>query len=79
MHNLQLLAKALNINLEVLTGNKEEDASFEILTASQVKIFADITNMVAQTIIEQNVNLSIGAPVEEDPKMLIWDFCILIS
>jgi transcriptional regulator with XRE-family HTH domain len=52
MHNLQLLAKALNINLEVLTGNKEEDDSFEILTASQVKIFADITNMMTQTIIE---------------------------
>jgi hypothetical protein len=45
--------------LEVLTGNKEEDDSFEILTASQVKIFADITNMMTQTIIEQNVNLSI--------------------
>ena len=60
MHNLQLLAKALDINLEVLTGNKEEDANLEILTANQVKIFADITNMVAQTIIEQNVNLSVS-------------------
>ena len=60
MHNLQLLAKALDINLEVLTGNKEEDANLEILTASQVKIFADITNIMTKIIIEQNANLSIG-------------------
>ena len=60
MHNLQLLAKVLDVNLEVLTGNKEEDGNLEILTASQVKIFADITNMMTKIVIEQNINLSAG-------------------
>ena len=29
--------------------------------------------------IGENLTHTITAPVEEDPKMLIWDFCILIS
>ena len=34
---------------------------------------------ITETFADPTLDVTFTAPVEEDPKMLIWDFCILIS
>jgi transcriptional regulator with XRE-family HTH domain len=54
--NLQLIAKALDINLAALVVDSE--VSTEVLTVDQMKIFSKSTNLTINMLVEKNLNFS---------------------
>ncbi|WP_250311050.1 helix-turn-helix domain-containing protein [Rickettsia endosymbiont of Oedothorax gibbosus] len=54
--NLQLIAKALDINLAALVVDNE--VSTEVLTVDQMKIFSKSTNLTINMLVEKNLNFS---------------------
>jgi len=56
--NLQLIAKALGVNLESLLLD-EDKLMTDTLTAEQIKIFCDTTNSITASIMEKKIDISI--------------------
>ncbi|WP_342271064.1 helix-turn-helix transcriptional regulator [Candidatus Tisiphia endosymbiont of Parasteatoda lunata] len=56
-NNLQLIAKALDINLEALVIDNE--INLEILTVDQIKIFSKATSATINILIERNLSFSL--------------------
>ncbi|WP_341751293.1 MULTISPECIES: helix-turn-helix domain-containing protein [unclassified Candidatus Tisiphia] len=56
-NNLQLIAKALDINLEALVIDNE--INLEILTIDQIKIFSKATSATINILIERNLSFSL--------------------
>lgn len=56
-NNLQLIAKALDINLETLVVDNE--INLEILTVDQIKIFSKATSATISMLIERNLSFSL--------------------
>ncbi|MDN3030703.1 MAG: helix-turn-helix transcriptional regulator [Candidatus Tisiphia sp.] len=54
--NLQLIAKALDVNLEALIVDSE--INLEVLTVEQMKIFSKATSITINMLIEKNLNFS---------------------
>ncbi|WP_250310802.1 helix-turn-helix domain-containing protein [Rickettsia endosymbiont of Oedothorax gibbosus] len=54
--NLQLIAKALDVNLEALIVDSE--INLEALTVEQMKIFSKATSITINMLIEKNLNFS---------------------
>ncbi|WP_425360418.1 helix-turn-helix domain-containing protein [Candidatus Tisiphia endosymbiont of Ceraclea dissimilis] len=54
--NLQLIAKALDVNLEALIVDSE--INLEVLTVEQIKIFSKATSITINMLIEKNLNFS---------------------
>ncbi|HJD56528.1 MULTISPECIES: helix-turn-helix domain-containing protein [unclassified Candidatus Tisiphia] len=56
--NLQLIAKALDVNLEALVVDNE--ANLEVMTVDQMKIFSKATSLTINILTEKNLNFSFG-------------------
>jgi hypothetical protein len=56
--NLQLIAKALEVNLESLLFD-EDKLMTDTLTAEQIKIFCDTTNSITASILEKKIDITI--------------------
>ena len=56
--NLQLIAKALGVNLESLLFD-EDKLMTDTLTAEQIKIFCDTTNSITASILEKKIDITI--------------------
>ncbi|WP_425362696.1 helix-turn-helix domain-containing protein [Candidatus Tisiphia endosymbiont of Hybos culiciformis] len=54
--NLQLIAKALDVNLEALIVDSE--INLGVLTVDQMKIFSKATSLTINMLIERNLNFS---------------------
>ncbi|MDR0296496.1 MAG: helix-turn-helix transcriptional regulator [Rickettsia sp.] len=54
--NLQLIAKALDVNLEALVVDNE--VNLEVLTIDQMKIFSKATSLTINMLTEKNLNFS---------------------
>lgn len=54
--NLQLIAKALDVNLEALVVDNE--VNLEVLTVDQMKIFSKSTSITINMLTEKNLNFS---------------------
>ena len=58
-HNLQLIAKALNVNLEsILIGY--EDIQLDSLSHKQIKAYLDATSATIEIILEKKLNFSLN-------------------
>jgi len=58
-HNLQLIAKALNVNLESILIDYE-DANLDSLSPQQMQAFVEATNTTVSIIIEKELNFSLN-------------------
>jgi len=58
-HNLQLIAKALDVNLESILLD-DEDMQFDSLSHQQMQAFADAASAMIAIIIEKNGNFSLN-------------------
>jgi transcriptional regulator with XRE-family HTH domain len=56
--NLQLIAKALDVNLEALVVDNE--ANLEVMTVDQMKIFSKATSLTINILTKKNLNFSFG-------------------
>ncbi|WP_425361976.1 helix-turn-helix domain-containing protein [Candidatus Tisiphia endosymbiont of Mystacides longicornis] len=54
--NLQLIAKALDVNLEALVVDNE--VNLEVMTVDQMKIFSKSTSITINMLTEKNLNFS---------------------
>ncbi|WP_375333511.1 helix-turn-helix domain-containing protein [Candidatus Tisiphia endosymbiont of Xenochironomus xenolabis] len=54
--NLQLIAKALDVNLEALVVDNE--VNLEVMTVDQMKIFSKSTSVTINMLTEKNLNFS---------------------
>ncbi|WP_341793682.1 helix-turn-helix transcriptional regulator [Rickettsia endosymbiont of Ceutorhynchus obstrictus] len=54
---IQQLAKALNVKVESLISD-EKEVQLDILEPNQIKLFAEVTTLIANIILEKNVRLS---------------------
>ncbi|MCC8400212.1 MAG: helix-turn-helix transcriptional regulator [Rickettsia endosymbiont of Culicoides impunctatus] len=54
--NLQLIAKALDVNLEALVVDNE--VNLEVMTVDQMKIFSKATSLTINILTERNLNFS---------------------
>jgi transcriptional regulator with XRE-family HTH domain len=54
--NLQLIAKALDVNLEALVVDNE--VNLEVLTVDRMKIFSKATSLTINMLTEKNLNFS---------------------
>lgn len=57
-HNLQLIAKALDVSLEYLLIDKEE-FKLDLLNEEQITAFREATNFTINIILEKKINLSL--------------------
>ncbi|MGX6959682.1 MAG: helix-turn-helix domain-containing protein [Rickettsia endosymbiont of Pentastiridius leporinus] len=57
IYTIQQLAKALGVKVESLVCD-EEEIQFNILKPEQTKLFAEVTNLIANIIFEKNIDLS---------------------
>ncbi|WP_425361679.1 helix-turn-helix domain-containing protein [Candidatus Tisiphia endosymbiont of Mystacides longicornis] len=56
--NLQLIAKALDVNLEALVVDNA--VNLEVITVDQMKIFSKATSLTINILTEKNLNFSFG-------------------
>ncbi len=56
--NLQLIAKALDVNLEALVVDNA--VNLEVMTVDQMKIFSKATSLTINILAEKNLNFSFG-------------------
>ncbi|WP_375329786.1 helix-turn-helix domain-containing protein [Candidatus Tisiphia endosymbiont of Nemotelus uliginosus] len=56
--NLQLIAKALDVNLEALVVDNA--VNLEVMTVDQMKIFSKATSLTINILTEKNLNFSFG-------------------
>ncbi|HJD59297.1 MAG TPA: helix-turn-helix transcriptional regulator [Rickettsia endosymbiont of Omalisus fontisbellaquei] len=54
---IQQLAKALNVKVESLISD-EKEIQLDILEPDQIKLFAEVTTLIANIILEKNIRLS---------------------
>jgi len=57
IYTILQLAKALNVKIESLISD-EQEIQLDILEPDQIKLLAEVTTLIANIIVEKNINLS---------------------